>query len=110
MNDVWNLDPIYKGFDDPAFEADFAAASERISRFSSLTASLSNASAPDALREGIILLEEISALSQKLGMYASLRQYANSRDTEAQSQMGRLMNLFSAAAATNAFASIASPR
>ena len=20
MNEVWNLDPIYKGFDDPAFE------------------------------------------------------------------------------------------
>ena len=22
MNDVWNLTPIYEGFDDPAFEAD----------------------------------------------------------------------------------------
>ena len=22
MNEFWNLDPIYKGFDDPAFEAD----------------------------------------------------------------------------------------
>jgi hypothetical protein len=25
MNEVWNLDPLYKGFDDPAFEADLAA-------------------------------------------------------------------------------------
>ena len=25
MNDVWNLDPIYKGFDDPAFATDMAA-------------------------------------------------------------------------------------
>ena len=23
MNDVWNLDPIYRGFDDPAFGQDF---------------------------------------------------------------------------------------
>ena len=22
MNEVWNLDPIFKGFDDPAFDAD----------------------------------------------------------------------------------------
>ena len=22
MNDVWNLDPLYQGFEDPAFEAD----------------------------------------------------------------------------------------
>ena len=25
MNEIWNLDPIYKGFDDPAFEADMAS-------------------------------------------------------------------------------------
>ena len=25
MNEVWNLDPIYKGFDDPAFEADMGS-------------------------------------------------------------------------------------
>ena len=26
MNEVWNLDPIYKGFEDPAVEADLRAA------------------------------------------------------------------------------------
>ena len=25
MNSVWNLDPIYRGFEDPAFEADMKA-------------------------------------------------------------------------------------
>ena len=29
MNEVWNLDPLYKGFDDPAFEADLNAAKEK---------------------------------------------------------------------------------
>ena len=28
MNEVWNLDPIYAGFSDPAFEADLAALKE----------------------------------------------------------------------------------
>ena len=23
MNDIWNLDPIYRGFDDPAFQQDY---------------------------------------------------------------------------------------
>ena len=32
MNEVWNLDPIYKGFDDPAFEADLASAKEEIEK------------------------------------------------------------------------------
>ena len=32
MNEVWNLDPIYRGFDDPAFEADLASAKEAIAR------------------------------------------------------------------------------
>ena len=29
MNETWNLDPIYRGFDDPAFEADMAALKEK---------------------------------------------------------------------------------
>ena len=36
MNSVWNLDPIYLGFDDPAFEADmerFRQAVEEFTRF-----------------------------------------------------------------------------
>ena len=33
MNEVWNLDPIYKGFDDPAFEADLTSAKEAIAQF-----------------------------------------------------------------------------
>ena len=31
MNEVWNLDPLYKGFDDPAFEADMNAVEAKIS-------------------------------------------------------------------------------
>ena len=29
MNEFWNLDPIYKGFDDPAFEAELEEAINR---------------------------------------------------------------------------------
>ena len=102
MNDVWNLDSVYQGFDDPAFDADFSSAKDAIARFTALTEDLSARTPLDALKAGILLQEEIISLTQKLGMYASLRQYANSRDTAAQSQLGRLMGVFSAVAAPEA--------
>lgn len=102
MNDVWNLDTIYSGFDDPAFEADLTTGRNKIAAFNALTGNFSAYNPLDALRKGIFLQEEISVLAQKLGMYASLRQFADSRDSEAQSQMGRLMNVFSTAAAPEA--------
>ena len=102
MNDVWNLSNIYNGFDDPVFEADVAAGKEKIAQLTALAEGLSGKAPLEALKEGILLKEEISLLAQKLGMYASLRQYANSRDTEAQSQLGRLMGIFSTVAAPEA--------
>ena len=102
MNDIWNLNSVYTGFDDPAFEADFASGKEKIAQFSALTDILPTADPLESLKKGMQLQEEIYALSQKMAMYASLRQYANSRDTAAQSQMGRLMGVFSAVAAPEA--------
>ncbi len=102
MNEVWNLDPIYKGFDDPAFEADLAAGQEKMQEFTDLTANLAQMEPSAALRKGIALQEQIEALVSKLGLYASLRQSANTRDPEASSQLGRLMAIYSSMAAPDA--------
>ena len=102
MYDTWNLDTVYSGFDDPAFDVDFAAAKDKITQFTELTAALTAAAPLETLKAGIALQEDIYALTQKLLMYTSLRQYANSRDDAAQSQMGRLMGVFSATAAPEA--------
>ena len=102
MNEVWNLDPIYKGFDDPAFEKDLADAKEAISQFAAHVQQLQNADPKEALRRGIELQETISAYAEKLGLYASLRQSANTRDPDAASQMGRLMAVYSSIAAPEA--------
>ena len=32
MNEVWNLDRIYKGFEDPQFDADFSALKEKVAQ------------------------------------------------------------------------------
>ena len=91
MNDVWNLDPIYKGFDDPAFGADFDALKQKAAAFNTFAAQLAQAEPAEGLRSGIALQEELSYLIYKLAGYASLRQSANTKDPDAGSQMGRIM-------------------
>ena len=99
MNDVWNLDPIYKGFDDPAFEADMAALKAEVEKITAFADTLSTVEPIDGLREGIALQEHFSDLVGKLANYASLRQAADTKNPEAGSQMGRIMALYSGVAA-----------
>ena len=99
MNKTWNLDPIYKGFDDPAFDADMQALKEKVEEIVAFAAQLSQVSAIEGLTRGIALQEQFSDLVGKLAGYASLRQSANTRDPEAGSRMGQIMQLYSGVAA-----------
>ena len=99
MNEVWNLDPIYKGFDDPAYGADMVALKELAEKIQIFTAGLSEMAPLDGLKQGIALQEQFSMLVGKLAGYASLRQAANTRDPEAGSRMGQVMQLYSGVAA-----------
>ena len=91
MNDVWNLDPIYKGFDDPAFLADFDALKQQAAAYNAFAAKLADMDAAKGLCQGIAMQEALSHLIYKLAGYASLRQAANTKDPDAGSQMGRIM-------------------
>ena len=102
MNEVWNLDPIYQGFDDPAFEADLSSAKELLAKFTAFTGALADTEPAQALHDGIAMQEALSKLAGKLGLYASLRQSTNTRDGEAASQMGRLMAVYSGMAGPDA--------
>ena len=99
MNNVWNLDPIYKGFSDPAFDADMAALASLVADIQALSANLSGMDSITGLKTGIRLQEQFSELIGKLAGYASLRQAANTRDAEAGSRMGQIMQLYSGVAA-----------
>ena len=102
MNDVWNLNTIYRGFEDPRFEADLKTMEQQIDAYTALAAALDGQDPLETLKKGIALEEEISSLAGKLGLYCSLRQSANTRDTDAVSQLGRLMAICSAVAAPEA--------
>ena len=102
MNAVWNLNTIYTGFDDPRFEEDLKASEAKIAAYAVFADQLASCQPLEGLKNGIALEEEISTLVGKLGLYCSLRQSANTRDTEAVSQLGRLMGICSAVAAPEA--------
>ena len=102
MNEVWNLDPIYKGFDDPAFEADMDALRNSVADYNAFAATLADLAPLEGLRSGIAWEEKITQLVMKLAGYASLRQSTNTRDAEAGSQLGRIMQQLSRCAGSQA--------
>ena len=99
MNSVWNLDPFYLGFDDPAFEADMTKLKEAVEKIGDFADQLPSLSPIDGLTRGIALEEDFSRLINKLAGFASLRQAANTRDGEAGSRMGQIMGLYAGVAA-----------
>ena len=102
MNHVWNLDKIYAGFDAPAFSRDLSELKQAVTRFGTFTDNLPQADPATALAEGITLLERITDLANKLAEYATLRQAADTTDTEAVSRIGQIMAVYSGAAAPEA--------
>ena len=102
MNERWNLDPIYLGFDDPAYAADFEALKDAATRAGETAKAFPEMEPLAALKAGIAMQEETTTLAYKLYGYASLRQAANTKDADAGSQMGRIMAVFSALAGPNA--------
>ena len=102
MNEVWNLDPLYKGFDDPAFSRDMETLQNRCGQLTAFASGLETAEPLEGLRTGVKLLEEITALVDRLGAYPSLRQSINTRDNEAASQQGRVRALMSGIAGAQA--------
>ena len=102
MNEQWNLDGIYRGFDDPAFAADLAQLQKTAADYTAFAAELEKLTPLDGLKRGISLEETMTLLGAKLAEYASLRQSVNTRDTEAGSRLGQVMQALSAAAGAQA--------
>ena len=102
MKDTWNLDGIYRGFDDPAFAADMQAMQDVVKNFSVFAEGLEDMDTLEGLRGGIAWEEKLVQLGRKLAFYAQLRQSVNTRDSECGSRLGQVLQLFSAAAGAEA--------
>ncbi len=102
MNEVWNLDVIYRGFDDPAFAADMEKLEKLVKDYAAFAGELDRQTPLDGLKKGIAMEEALTVLTAKLGEYASLRQSVNTRDAEAGSRLGQVMQRISGAAGAQA--------
>ena len=102
MKDTWNLDVIYRGFDDPAFAADLQAMQDVVKHYAVFAESLEKLDTLEGLRQGIAWEEKLVLLGRKLAFYAQLRQSVNTRDSECGSRLGQVLQLFSAAAGAEA--------
>ena len=98
MNKEWNLDRIYKGFEDPAYAADMASLQQLVKDFSAFAEGLSTVDPLEGLKTGITLREKLSELSS-LFQYASLRSATDTKDPVPGSYMGRVMAMRSGLAA-----------
>ena len=101
MNEVWNLDRMYTGFDDPKYLADFDSFCKKVEEFIGFTQLLEGMEPLAGLRKGIALKEELDVVSDTLGAYPRLRAATNAKDVDAISQSGQLMSVYSNMAGAN---------
>ena len=102
MNEVWNLNVIYEGFEDPQYEKDLTLLKEKAAAYAAATGCLAETDPLEGLKSCIALEEEVTRLANKLAEYAMLRQSADARDAQAGSQIGRIMAVISGLAAPQA--------
>ena len=98
----WNLDILYTGFDTEEYLHDFNRLKELVPALTELSRECGDLPADRFLTDYVKLSEEISTLVGKLVIYANLRYSANTRDTDAASWVGRIMNMLSETAAPTA--------
>ncbi len=102
MNSTWDLTILYKGFDDAAFAEDKTALAKTLEQTVALAANSENMECADLVKKYVKVSERMLELATKLIVYSNLRYSANTKDTEASSNMGMLMGMLSATAAPQA--------
>ena len=102
MKDTWNLDILYKSFQDEEFIADTKTLDTLIGNLADLAQKAPKMDSLSLIREFLALQNNFALYTSKLFIYANLRYSANTADPEAASTMGVLMGKLSATAAPSA--------
>lgn len=105
MKTEWSLDVIYKGLDDPKYEADVKASEELVAEYAKVVAEAQGAAEAEGYVERLLLLEEEFTLKlYNLALYLDLRQSVDQEDGDVMAQSNRVMKIVSAAAPSAAAA------
>ena len=104
MNMTWNLEIMYKGYDDPKYINDNKKVLEIINELNELVKELNVDNAVAIIEKELRLEEELNSVLSELFSYSSLRASTNVNDYEALGEMGKLqMVLQETVAASVAF-------
>ena len=98
----WDLSILYDGVDTDKFKNDVSALEAAIDEAVSLKDKCENLSSEELIRSYIDVSEKINTLAKKLIIYVNLRYSANTKDTEAASALGMLINTASRVAGADA--------
>ena len=90
MNMTWNLEIMYKGYDDPKYISDNQKVLELIKEMNELVAKLDVNNAIYCIEKELKLEEELNKVLSELFSYSSLRASTNVNDYEALGEMGKL--------------------
>lgn len=93
MNMTWDLDILYKGYDDPKYQHDFQQVKNIIFELDKLVKEYQNMEIGYAICETLKLNEELSKLISELFSYSSLRSSTNVNDLEAGEEYSKLIIL-----------------
>ena len=102
MNEVWNLEAIYPGFDSPEFKQELADLKATVADYAQWVKTLETLDPLEGLKTGTDYLEKLLTYGNKLVEYCLLRQAANTLDAEAGSRTGQIMAVLSSVAAPQA--------
>ncbi|MCQ2418551.1 MAG: M3 family oligoendopeptidase [Clostridia bacterium] len=90
MNETWSLDALYKGYDDPKYEADIQKMNRLCEEYEAFVKTLPELAPKDALRKGLLMEEELTEVVELLILFSVLQQQANTKDAESASRYGRV--------------------
>ena len=95
MNYEWALDPLYKGLEDPSYEADVKKLEQAVADFAALVEDAKSKKAEEVAEAILLKEEEITDLVMKLEGYLSLRQSVESENGDVMAQDNRIMRIYS---------------
>ena len=90
MNLAWDLDVLYKGYDDPKYINDYQKVLELIKEINAHANNLENLSVVSAIEKELKLEEQLQVLLEELFTYSSLRSATDVNDYVALNEMGKL--------------------
>lgn len=104
MKTEWNLDKIYRGLEDPAYEADIQRLWESIKELEAYLQQAEERSERERTEDLLRLMEKEIGLMRKLQQYVGLRREADTQNAQMLAQMNRIQKIWSAGTKANAVA------